>query len=89
VSDTVRLARAGDIDEFPKALVVLPVIPGPVPDPKPGSEAALDTKCACPRMDNDGGKGYCWRDGKAVFVINIDCIVHGTHRVSPDGTVTR
>ncbi len=80
-SDTVRLARAGDIDVFPMALVVLPVVPGPVPDPKPGSLEALRSKCACPKLDNEGGRGYAWKDDKAVYVINIDCVVHGTHRV--------
>lgn len=85
-SDTVRLARAGDIETFPKALIVLPVIPGPVPNPKPGSPMALDAGCACPKMDNECGKGYASWGEKAIWVINIDCKVHGTHRVSPDDT---
>jgi hypothetical protein len=88
-SDTVRLARAGDIEAFPMALTVLPVIPGPVLFPKPGSPEAIGTRCACPKLDNEGGKGYAWKDDKAIYVINIDCPIHGTHRVTPDGTSSR
>lgn len=48
--------------------------------PPPGSDAAHDAGCLCPRMDNAGGRGYMGgaRDehGNVAYVIDLGCPMH-------------
>ena len=48
--------------------------------PNPGSDKAIAKGCKCPVMDNCHGKGYMGgmrgKDGKVIFVINLECEVH-------------
>lgn len=49
--------------------------------PPPGSDAAADQGCLCPRMDNAHGHGWMGgvRDdhGNLIYVICEDCPLHG------------
>lgn len=49
--------------------------------PNPGSPEAHELGCLCPRMDNANGRGYMGgvvgQDGKTVFVVRMDCPLHG------------
>jgi hypothetical protein len=47
---------------------------GQVPEPSPGSDAALDRGCTCPVVDNDGGAGYYLQQG--IFIITVGCPIH-------------
>ena len=42
----------------------------------PGSDAAIEHGCTCPRMDNGHGKGFLW-NGKRSWWIAADCPLHG------------
>lgn len=44
--------------------------------PNPGSDIALAQGCTCPVMDNSHGQGSMW--GKGVFVVQVDCPLHGS-----------
>lgn len=47
----------------------------------PGSDEAIAAGCRCPRMDNGHGRGYMGgvkdEQGRTVFVITLDCPLHG------------
>lgn len=43
--------------------------------PNPGSDEAINKGCICPVMDNFHGQGY--RGMKEIFVMNLDCPLHG------------
>ena len=43
----------------------------------PGSDAAIERGCTCPRMDNGHGEGFMW-DGHRSWWIAMDCPLHGT-----------
>ena len=47
----------------------------------PGSDEAIAAGCTCPVMDNGHGRGYFGgvtdEQGQTVFVIVVDCPVHG------------
>ena len=49
--------------------------------PNPGSDEAKIQGCRCPIYDNAKGKGYLGgvedENGKPIFVINLDCPLHG------------
>lgn len=48
--------------------------------PNPGSIAARELGCVCPVLDNGHGRGYMGGvniDGEPVFVIRLDCKLHG------------
>jgi hypothetical protein len=51
-------------------------------NPTPGSDEAIEIGCLCPAMDNCHGRGYLGgvkdKEGNTVFVINMNCPVHGT-----------
>ena len=44
--------------------------------PNPGSDAALEQGCVCPRYDNARGAGFML-NGRQVFWIIEDCPLHG------------
>jgi hypothetical protein len=44
--------------------------------PPPGSDEAIKLGCSCAIMDNNHGRGAYVVDGKPVFWISGDCIVH-------------
>lgn len=50
--------------------------------PNPGSDEAMDLGCVCPVLDNAHGKGYMGgvttKEGNLVFVMRVDCKLHGT-----------
>lgn len=48
----------------------------------PGSPAAIEQGCTCPRMDNGHGRGYMGGailddEGSPLFVMDGDCPLHG------------
>ena len=47
----------------------------------PGSDEAIASGCTCPVMDNGHGRGYLGgvtdEQGQTVFVIVVDCPIHG------------
>ena len=45
--------------------------------PNPGSPAAIEIGCTCPRIDNEHGRGYMGIP--TVFVYSEDCPIHGSH----------
>lgn len=51
-------------------------------EPNPGSREALDAGCRCPVLDNAHGRGYLGgvkdEQGDTVFVMVVDCPIHGT-----------
>ena len=48
---------------------------------RPGSNEAIDAGCTCPVIDNAHGAGYLGL-GK-VWVMRIDCPIHGKIAASP------
>ena len=47
--------------------------------PTPGSEAAVESGCTCPVLDNHHGKGFLL-DGAPVFWINAGCPLHAKRK---------
>lgn len=45
----------------------------------PGSDAAIERGCICPRLDNCHGEGFVW-DGQQSWWIAKDCPLHGEQR---------
>lgn len=49
--------------------------------PNPGSQEAQPLGCTCPVLDNARGAGYLGgvkdAEGETVFVVNLDCPLHG------------
>jgi len=43
--------------------------------PNPGSDKAVAAGCTCAVMDNARGRGYMMQPG--IFVISMDCPLHG------------
>ena len=53
--------------------------------PNPGSDAAIERGCTCPRMDNGRGMGIPLTEDSVVFWIDGDCPLHGSKRERSDG----
>lgn len=51
--------------------------------PPPGSDAAIEQGCRCPRYDNCRGEGYAIdrASGEPMFVVRTDCPLHGSEMV--------
>jgi hypothetical protein len=50
------------------------MITSPETTPPPGSDAAIEKNCQCPRIDNNRGAGYLGQPG--VFWITEECPLH-------------
>lgn len=57
--------------------------------PNPGSAKAKSLGCKCPRLDNAHGQGYMGgvrdKNGGLVFVVRLDCPMHGKENGGNDG----
>ena len=52
----------------------------PMPNkPPPGSDAAVESGCTCPVLDNHHGKGFLW-DGAPVYWITEGCPLHAKRK---------
>jgi len=47
------------------------------PTPRPGSPAAVQRGCTCPRMDNSHGAGIAGDGDKLGWLITGNCPLHG------------
>lgn len=48
-----------------------------IPDPKPGSDAAVLLGCTCPVIDNHHGRGIIL-NGERHYWMDDECPLHGT-----------
>jgi len=58
------------------------------PDPKPGTDEALDAGCRCPVLDNAHGRGRPGPDGEPEWWVNFDCPLHGASHAKSGSSVT-
>nr|DAS11478.1 MAG TPA: hypothetical protein [Caudoviricetes sp.] len=50
-----------------------------IPDPKPGSDEAVNKGCLCPIMDNGHGKGVGGNGEEYGWWVTSECPLHGTN----------